>query len=484
MPPSKEAQSFAVKRAQVEFHNFASLGEPERALRIYGEENQRRGGLIAKHRDFIGPMSPFLEVGANAGHTSYLLANEFQADGFALDISADSLRHGIALQQAWGYARAPIRIGGDALNLPFRDNSLRFVMTHQTLSQFQDIEKVFIEVKRVLAPGGVFFFSEEPLLRKLSLRLYRCPYVDTMKPWERKLHEWGLLGYLVKDVIGAHQEESFGIRQNHTMELRDWDALVKKHFAEHHYEMFVPRRGWGEAAGYRVAKMIDKHGTDWVPARLLGGTLAAFCRKEGSATVAFDAAKFESILRCPDCHGALARDANNSDSTLRCACGYQAPDEGGVYNLIGADERSELYPGDRADLIDFSIPGHESKLGEGWHNVEGVYGNKYRWMGSHATVTLKRMQVGANTLRLRGFAQAEWFDQPAAQSTPPTIELRVNGQTISKQQLERNGMIVIEAPVPPASEYQLEIIASPIWRAPGDQRDLTWMVSLIRLIEA
>ena len=47
MAPSDPAQSFAVKRAQVEFHNFASLGEPERALRIYGEENRRRGGLLA-----------------------------------------------------------------------------------------------------------------------------------------------------------------------------------------------------------------------------------------------------------------------------------------------------------------------------------------------------------------------------------------------------------------------------------------------------
>jgi SAM-dependent methyltransferase len=475
-----ESQSFAVKRAQVEFHNFASYGEPERALRVYGEENQRRGGILAKHLDFVGPLTPFLEVGANAGHTSYLLCNEFGAAGYALDISADSLRHGIALQQAWGYDRAPIRIGGDALNLPFRDNSLRFVMTHQTLSQFQDIEKVFLEVKRVLAPGGVFFFSEEPLLRKLSLRLYRCPYVDTMKPWERKLHEWGLLGYLVKDVIGAHQEESFGIRQNHTMELRDWDALVRKHFADHRYEMFVPRRGWGEQAGYKLAKFIDRNGSDWVPARLMGGTLAAFCRKEGSSNTSYDAATFETALQCPDCRGALSRDAaRDGDATLRCACGYSAPDEGGVYNLIRSDERRELYPGDRADLIDFSIPGHESKLGEGWHALEGIYGNKYRWMGSHAGVTLKRVHERANTIRLRGFAQAEWFEHGAA----PTIELKVNGQTISKQQLERNGMIVIEAPVPSAAEYQLEILAGPTWRAPGDQRDLTWMVSLIRLIE-
>src|SRR5438128_9846848 len=59
MPPP--AQSFSVKRAEVEFHNFASLGEPERAIATYAEENQRRGAVIRNHLDFIGEMSPFLE---------------------------------------------------------------------------------------------------------------------------------------------------------------------------------------------------------------------------------------------------------------------------------------------------------------------------------------------------------------------------------------------------------------------------------------
>jgi hypothetical protein len=133
----------------------------------------------------------------------------------------------------------------------------------------------------------------------------------------------------VKDVIGAHQEESFGIRQNHTMELRDWDRMVSKHFPEHRYEMFVPRRGWGEIAAYQVAKKIDKHGTDWVPARLLGGTLAAFCRKPGQETdsTGMPIGEFERFLRCPDCRGGLNRD---SQETLRCGqCSYEAALEGG-----------------------------------------------------------------------------------------------------------------------------------------------------------
>ena len=245
MAELKSAQSLAVKRAEVEFHNFASLGEPERAMRVYAEENARRGAVIRNHIAFMGELSPFLEIGANAGHTSYYLANEYNADGFALDISADSLRYGIALQEKWGYSRAPIRLAGDALRLPFADGSMRLVMAFQMLSQFMDIESVFLEVKRVLAPGGIFFFAEEPMRRKLTARLYRCPYYENMKPWERKLSDWGLLGFLVRDVIGAHQEESFGIKQNHTFELKDWHELIHKHFVDHEYDLFVTRRGWG-----------------------------------------------------------------------------------------------------------------------------------------------------------------------------------------------------------------------------------------------
>src|ERR1019366_2549993 len=68
--------------------------------------------------------------------------------------------------------------------------------------------------------------------------------------------------------------------------------------------------------------------------------------------------------------------------TLSCACGYRAPNESGVYNLLPAALRAELYPGDRADVIDFSLPSHTARLGDGWYELEGDYGNKYRWIGS------------------------------------------------------------------------------------------------------
>jgi ubiquinone/menaquinone biosynthesis C-methylase UbiE len=472
-----QAQSRAVKRAQVEFHKFASLGEPERAIEIYANENASRGALIRKHLEFIGSLTPFLEIGANAGHTSYMLANEFGADGFALDISADALRYGAFLQDCWKLSRTPVRVAGDALNLPFRDGSLRFVLACQMLSQFMDIESVFVEVKRVLAPGGTFFFVEEPLRRSLSLRLYRCPYSNLMKPWERKLYAGGLLEFLVRDVVGARQEEAFGIRQNHTMGLKDWNSLITKHFAAREYDIFVIGHGWGNGLMKKLAVWSDPHRSVWRAARLLGGTLTAACRKAGDAPASLPGIeRFESLLRCPDCGSGLGRDR---EDTLGCAkCGYAAPNEGGVYNLLRSSDRRELYPGDRADIIDFCHPGHESHLLEGWHALEGVFGNKFRWIGPRASARLRRVDAGPQRLRVRGHAHESAF----AQRGEIAISVMSNGIPIGRTTLDRAGLFIFEADLPDAPEYIIEISASPAWSPPGDSRVLTVTVSMLRLV--
>lgn len=447
-------------------------------MAAYAEENIRRGAVIRNHLEFIGELSPYLEIGANAGHTSYMLSNEFGAHGFALDISADALRYGLALKDAWGLSAGPVRVAGDALNLPFRDGSLRMVCAFQMLSQFMNIESVFLEVKRILAPGGIFLFAEEPLRRSMSFRLYRCPYYNTMKPWERKLYDWGLLGYITKDVIGAHQEESFGIRQNHTMGLKDWHTLIAKHFVAQEYEIFVPERGWGERIVKRSAKKIDRLGSDWAGARLLGGTLAAICRKGGEAVnVPVDLAHFERYLRCPDCHRSLERDA---DETLRCGdCGYSAPNEGGVYNLLPSADRKELYPGDREDVIDFSLPGHSSKLLDGWYEIEGVFGNKYRWIGAHASARLTRVHQVPQRLRIRGHVHPE---QLARAGQLPHVTVHVNSVKTAEWQLDRTGLFILETDVPDAPEYKIDIRAKPTWRIPEDDRTFTLNLSMLRLV--
>jgi hypothetical protein len=338
------------------------------------------------------------------------------------------------------------------------------------------MERVFEEVKRVLAPGGVFLFAEEPLKRLLTLRLYRCPYYDTMKPWERKLYDWGLLGYFVKDVIGAHQEESFGIRQNHTMGLREWHDMITRHFAAQQYQIFVPERGWGERIAKKVAIRLDRHGSEWRAAKLLGGTLAAVCRKAGGPPQDLPPlSRFEQFLRCPDCHGGFIR---LPEEELHCvSCGYESPNEGGVYNLLPASEKKELYPGDREDVIDFCLPSHTQRLGEGWYELEGVFGNKYRWISERATARLQGVDDTPQRLRIRGSAHENAFAHGK-----PHIQILVNGLHAGSWTLDRNGLFVLEADVPTAGEYRIEILAGPVWQNPPDDRKFTVNLSMLRLI--
>jgi len=473
-----EAQSLRTKQAEVEFHNFASLGEPETAIRVYAEENERRGAVLAGHAEFIGSFTPFLEIGANAGHTSYMVADRFGADGFALDISADALRHGIALMDQWGLTRAPVRLGGDAARLPFRDNSLRLVLAYQMLSQFTGVERVFAEVERVLAPGGVFVFAEEPLQRMLSMRLYRSPYEHQMRRWERRLFRWGLLGYIAQDVIGSRQEEVFGIEQNHGLDGRAWRRLASRYFPETSFLVSVPERGPGERWVKRLAWWAERRRSHWLASELLGGSITGMCRKAGVAgDGGFDPARFERVLQCPDCAGPLRRGVSNN---LHCtACTYTAPEEGGVYNLLPSRERAQLYPGDRDDNIDFSLAGHESKLRAGWYGLDGVYGSRYRWMGGEASALLRPLGPGSWRLRVRGYAAEVSFREHSSLR----VSLLANGTPVGALVLRQPGTFLLEAPLPAAPEYRVTIQAGPVVHIPTDDRPYGVNISLIRLVK-
>ncbi len=463
LPVDTSAQDLKVKRAEVDFHNFASLGQPERVLAVYADENVRRAAILHGNLDFVSSFSPFLELGANAGHSSYMLANRFGAAGFALDISADALSHGRFLRTAWSLEKSPVLVAGDATRLPFRDSSLAFVMSFQMLSQFMDVEPVFREVSRVLAPGGVYFFAEEPIRRLLTLRGYRAPYPEQMNRAERLLHRWGLLDYIAADVIGAWQEESFGIRQNHRYGLHEWLALIGKYFAESRVLTFPRVNGWANRAVAKGLALLPNY-TDARASRFLGGTIAALCSKPGNLPAGLS---LEQALACPDC---LAPLPWNASKLVCAACGFSAEAQGGVFNLLPSRLREELYPGLRPDNIDFSKPGHEEALLEGFHGLEGEFGNRYRWIGPRARLRLKPMRKGRAVLRLQGYSP-----------NVARIDLRCNGVSLGTRRLERAGLFVSEVLLPPAPDYEVEILASPSFQAPGDDRTLTVNLSLVRL---
>ncbi len=473
------AQSLRTKRAEVEFHNATSLGEPGAALADYAEKNRRRGAFLRQNAERLGPLTPFLEIGANAGHSSYMLVNEFGADGFALDISADALRHGARLMEMWNLARAPVRLGGDAARLPFRDNSLRTVISYQTLGQFRGIESVFREARRVLAPGGVFLFAEEPLQRLLTMRLFSSPHLRDMRPWQKRLYHAGLLGYLVEDIIGSREEKLQGIHLSDGLSTEEWRRLSGRCF-EHVELLFeAPGRGWGES-WLKHAALAGARGRPDVAAEWLGGTVTGICRKAGPAQPSqFRAERFDEVLQCPDCAKPLRRIANQD---LFCgACSYRARCEEGVYNLLPSVEREKLYPSSGEDVIYFSRAGHESQLLDGWYEIEGVHGNRYRWIGHQATARLRPRQPGQRRLRVRGYASPDSFREGV---DALTISFQANGAGAGSLRLHEPGLFVYEADLPEAAEYLVSIEARPVFVAPGaDSRPRGVTFSLIRLVE-
>jgi hypothetical protein len=250
------------------------------------------------------------------------------------------------------------------------------------------------------------------------------------------------------------------------MGMSAWDALAKKYFVAQEYDAFVPERGWGERIVKRAALSNAR------AARWLGGTLAGVCKKAGESPAPQSLDRFEEVLRCPDCHGSLSLD----ESTLRCACGYCAANEEDVYNLLPSADRAELYPGERDDIIDFSLPGHERRLVGEWYPLEGIHGNKYRWIGARADAHLRRVKPGPQRLRIRAHAQA--------QSVPGEIRIVVNAVPVQTFAIDRTGLYILEADLPDAEQYTVEIHASPTFQVSNDPRTFSVTISMIRLVPA
>jgi hypothetical protein len=161
---------------------------------------------------------------------------------------------------------------------------------------------------------------------------------------------------------------------------------------------------------------------------------------------------------------------------LTCTrCDYASANEGGVYNLLPSAERNELYPGDREDIIDFSQPAHEKHLIEGWYDLEGVFGNKYRWIGARAVARLARVKPGPQRLRIRCHA--------SPQGVPGEVRAMVNNTLAGTWKIDRNGLFIMEADIPEASDYRVEIRATPEWRVDTDDRTFTVNISMIRLVD-
>jgi SAM-dependent methyltransferase len=281
-------------------------------------------------------LSPFLEIGAERGHRSYLLCNEYAAEGFAFDLSWDALRFGERLVAEFGFTSAPHRICGDAYHLPFRSHQFPFVFCFATLHHFPDPAPVMQELIRVLRDGAFFYFGGEPTRGRLALNLW-SRQGHKLSPVESLLQKLGILGFISE---GGDLERQYGISEN-TFPLSTWLKLVEPFYS---VAMAVNRK---------LKLHFDPHRPSWRRwfSRGVGGVTSGLCRVRKEVEP-LDLTDWVSRLRCPTCSTSAQdfplelRSIDDGEETPRLVCehcGIAYPKCDHVWMLLPRELLEALY---------------------------------------------------------------------------------------------------------------------------------------------
>jgi SAM-dependent methyltransferase len=162
---SPELQSISAKKAEAQrpHHGQAVLDNPNVRELFRDRANVTIKDIEWLKQKGVNELTPFLEVGAGSGQRSAALVNHYSAQGFATDISLNSLCDTPYVLSMLNYASSPLLICCDAHFLPFLPNSFNYIFAYQTFHHFENPVPVFSECYRVLAREGYLFFNEEPM---------------------------------------------------------------------------------------------------------------------------------------------------------------------------------------------------------------------------------------------------------------------------------------------------------------------------------
>ena len=281
-------------------------------------------------------LTPFLEVGAERGQRSLVLTNDFNAKGFAVDLSFEQLKTLDYWKEFFKKPELPIRVCCNIYSLPFRENSFRFAFCYQFLHHFPALEPVFREIHRVLA-HGYFFFDEEPY-KRYSLNLYHRKISN--KPG--KLRK--IITYLESFI--AHQyevEEEHGIIENDEISLDQWLEALSI-FSERKVFLYSAASLLRSEMGKASALKIRLH-------RMLGGGIGALAKKEAGEKSAAKNEDLYDLLGCPECVPGKPGEGRDRAPLVRhpdyvkCeACEKEYPVIDNVIILLPYREMKELYP--------------------------------------------------------------------------------------------------------------------------------------------
>lgn len=289
-------QTITNKKAEISYRNLLKKGKfknqefSEKELLLELKKRIKRTNQSFRKLQKQGiKLSPFLEIGAERGQRSILLASRFKAQGYMLDLSLESLKEAKKISKLMNFSKIPKSICADAYSLPFPDNSFSFVFVYQTLHHFPDPAPIIKEIHRVLAPGGTFFFDEEPIRQTFNLRLWRRP---TKLRWWEKILKATLILHFISEI--GKSETDAGIIEK-SFNLPAWQKSL---------DIFQNIQTTISVFPFGPTQIIKKtNKKNWLSPKptthfllkLLGGNLQAICNKSGSQKPT------KPVLCCPTC---------------------------------------------------------------------------------------------------------------------------------------------------------------------------------------
>ena len=281
-------------------------------------------------------LSPFIELGAERCQRSLVLTNDFNATGFAVDISFHQLRTAGHFAQKFKMPKLPFRVCCDINNLPFRSNSFPFAFCYEFLHHFPSPKPIIEQAHRVLSKG-VFVFNEEPF-RRPKLVLFR----QTDKLYaERNLRKSKTRRFFESFFTEEFcDEREHGIIENDDISLEHWSESLS---------VFERREVVAYSLGDKLRTRLD-HGVSLknLPNLLMGGGIRGICRKD--QTGAKQVANLQDLLACPDCLAAKGAHTDppplsSENGKLLCrVCGSKFPVVDDIPILLPTRLRRELYP--------------------------------------------------------------------------------------------------------------------------------------------
>ena len=303
--------------------------------RILAERMQKTLGQMRSLKERGIPLSPYVEIGAERCQRSLVMETDLGAHGAAVDISYDLLRSCDHYRDIFKKTGSPIRICCDANNLPFRPNSVGFMFCYETLHHFPEPLAITREIYRALAPGGYFFFDEEPYKQILHLNLYRGNKAYSKESLNRSTVRRAFDRFF---CAGSCNEVEHGILENNQISLDSWKHALEL-FDERDVELCP-------AAGFPLrSKLFDPAShTTYLAAYLLGGNISGVCRKSGEEVGGIGS--IYDALICPSCQqsGSAVQLQRKGVSFLCPQCLKIYPVVDDVLFLFEYEKFAQLYP--------------------------------------------------------------------------------------------------------------------------------------------